>query len=110
MNESAVAEHSHPPVSLYVTVIVILAAITAFEIVIILPEVKDWYRANMTWFIDWVAPILIAMSVLKFFGVVMFFMHLKQDRGVTRLVFFAPLVLALLMVLVLMLLFGAFYR
>ena len=37
-------------------------------------------------------------------------MHLKQDSGVTRLVFFAPLVLAFLMVMVLMLFFGAFLR
>ena len=104
------AAHEHPPVSLYVWVITILAIVTAIEIVIILPEVKDWYAANAAWFVPLVLPILVILSLGKFFGVVFFFMHLKQDRGVTRTVFFAPLGLALLMVLALMLLYGAFFR
>lgn len=102
--------HEHPPVSLYVQVIVTLAVVTAIEIVMILPEVKDWYNASAVWFVPLVAPILVIFSLGKFLGVVFFFMHLKQDAGITRLVFFAPLVLAFLMVMVLMLLFGAFLR
>ena len=102
--------HEHPPVSLYVQVIVTLAVITAIEIGLILPEVKAWYRVSASWFVPLVAPVLIIFSMGKFLGVVFFFMHLKKDRGVTRLVFFAPLVLAFLMVSVLMLFFGAFVR
>ena len=102
--------HEHPPVSLYVQVIVTLAAITAIEIAMILPDVKAWYQASAAWFVPLVPPVLIIFSLGKFLGVVFFFMHLKQDRGVTRIVFFAPLGLAFLMVTVLMLLFGSFYR
>ena len=51
--------HEHPPVSLYVQVIVTLALITAIEIVMILPGVKEWYNASASWFVPLVAPILI---------------------------------------------------
>lgn len=106
MSSRAAETHAHPPVSLYVKVIVILSLITAVEIFIILPPVKEFYRASAPWFVPLVIPLLFVFSVLKFLGVVFFFMHLKQDPGVPRLVFFAPLGIALLMVLVLMLLFG----
>jgi hypothetical protein len=98
--------HAHPPVSLYVKVIVVLAVVTAVEIFMILPSTKQIYDAAMPWFHPLVVPLLIVLSLLKFFGVVLYFMHLRQDPGVPRLVFFAPLGLAFLMVMVLMALFG----
>ncbi len=99
--------HAHPPVSLYVKVIVVLAVITAVEIFMILPGTKELYRSALPWFVPMVVPILVVLSLLKFFGVVLYFMHLRNDPGVPRLVFFAPLGLAFLMVLVLTALFGA---
>ncbi len=75
--------HEHPPVRLYVQVIVALAVITAIEIAIILPDVKAWYHASAAWFVPLVAPVLIIFSLGKFTGVILFFMHLKQDRGVS---------------------------
>ena len=70
---------------------------------------KAYYRASMPWFNPLVMPILLLFSAVKFLGVVGFFMHLRQDRGTPRLVFFGPLILALLMVLVLMVLFGTLF-
>jgi hypothetical protein len=97
---------AHPPVSQYVKVITTLAVITAVEIFMILPGTKALYRSAMPWLVPLIIPILIVLSLLKFFGVVLYFMHLRQDPGVPRMVFFAPLGLALAMVLVLMALFG----
>ncbi len=100
------AEDHHPAPGFYIAVALALAAITAVEIVIILPDVKAWYQEHATWFVPLVLPVLFVLSVVKFLAVVGFFMHLAQDRGATRTVFFWPLLLALLMILMLMLLYG----
>jgi len=97
--------HAHPPVSLYVKVISTLTVITAFEILLIIPPVKVWYHANFKALADNVIPI---MSAAKFWAVVYFFMHLRQDHGTPRMVFGFPLGLAALMIVVLMLLNGHF--
>ena len=106
MTDHAAEHDHHPSIAFYVKVAVILAIITAVEIVIILPEVKEWYREVLPWFVPLVLPVLFVLSIVKFVAVVGFFMHLAQDRGAPRRVFVAPLILALLMVLVLMLLYG----
>ena len=105
MTERAADDH-HPSIAFYVKVAVILAIITAVEIVIILPDVKEWYRAALPWFVPLVLPILFLLSIVKFAAVVGYFMHLAQDKGAPRRVFLAPLGLALAMILVLMLLYG----
>ena len=106
MTDHASEQDHHPSIAFYVKVAVYLAIITAVEIVIILPGVKAWYREVAPWFTPLVLPLLFALSIVKFVAVVSFFMHLAQDRGGPRRVFVAPLILALLMVLVLMLLYG----
>ncbi|HXZ84775.1 MAG TPA: cytochrome C oxidase subunit IV family protein [Myxococcota bacterium] len=100
--------HAHPPVSLYVKVITTLTVITALEILIIVPPVKAWYRQALPALAANVVPILLILSAVKFWAVVYFFMHLRQDHGTPRMVFGFPLGLAVVMILVLMLLNGHF--
>jgi cytochrome c oxidase subunit IV len=51
---------------------------------------------------------LLLMSALKFFLVVGFFMHLRYDANVMRTLFVGPLLIAILIILALMALFGAY--
>jgi hypothetical protein len=53
-----------------------------------------------------VVPMLLLLSGIKFAGVASFYIHLAQDRGLLRLVFSGPLLVALLIVLALMLRYG----
>ena len=48
------------------------------------------------------------MSVIKFFLVVGFFMHLRYDSGIMRALFVGPLIIAIAIILALMALFSAF--
>jgi hypothetical protein len=105
---SQASAHRHNAVKEYTIVIAVLTAVTLIELFIILPPVKEFYRANMTWIVPIVPPILLILSAGKFLGVVFFFMHLKQDRGTPRRVFFGPLILAGLMIMVLILLYSGF--
>jgi cytochrome c oxidase subunit 4 len=45
-------------------------------------------------------PVLLVLSATKFIIVVMFYMHLKYDHPIFRRVFFGPLLLAILFVIV----------
>ena len=82
--ERAHAEHGHHPGDLlYIQIAIILAVITAAEV--------------MTYFVDLGAaqtPALIIMMIVKFALVAMFFMHLKFDHKLFSWVFVAGLVLA----------------
>jgi cytochrome c oxidase subunit 4 len=108
MTEPAVdlSEKRRSTVGGYVKVAVVLAVLTMIELGLILPDVKAWYRVNAQWVTPLVVPMLLTLTTTKFMIVVGFFMHLRHDSGGPRLVFFAPLVIALLMVLVVMLLYG----
>jgi hypothetical protein len=105
MTEHAQVEH-HPSVGFYLRVAVFLLAVTLLELFIIWPDIKAWYEANLPWFKSLVLPLLFLLSAVKFACVVGFFMHLAQDRGIPRLVFLAPLAMAFVIILVLMLLYG----
>ena len=48
------------------------------------------------------------MSVVKFVLVVGFFMHLKYDSSIMRALFVGPLIIAILIILAIMALFGAY--
>jgi hypothetical protein len=100
------AHEHHPSVPFYLRVAAFLIFITLFELFLIWPSVKAWYQANLPWFHSLVIPLLFLLSALKFACVVSFFMHLAQDRGTPRLVFVAPLAIAAVIILVLMLLYG----
>ncbi len=89
-------EHKHHSWVFYTIIAVILGVITFIE----LGPLFEWF--------DLPAAALIALSVLKFFAVVAFFMHLWDDPPVFTQMFVAPLVGGLLMVTVLMVLFHTF--
>lgn len=54
-----------------------------------------------------IVPTLLTLSAAKFVLVAMFFMHLKYDRPILTRVFLGGLVVATLIILAMMLLFGA---
>src|SRR5690606_37117340 len=85
----------HPTWRTYVVVGTILTIITAIEVAIFyVPQVASV-----------LVPSLLLLSALKFFIVVLFYMHLKFDDRLFGRVFFAPLFLAALVVIGLVVLF-----
>ena len=91
------AEQEHASVKTYVMIGVVLTLITAIEVAI-------FYIPGMTES-AWLAPLLIGMSAAKFAIVVMFYMHLKFDHRLFSIAFFAPMVLAVTVVISLIILF-----
>lgn len=77
-------EH-HPSPRRYVTIAVILAIVTALEVAVYyIPAIESV-----------LVPILLAMAVVKFIMVAMYFMHLKFDSRVFRRFFLIGIVLAI---------------
>jgi len=91
--------HDHPTPSTYVKIGVILTVITAVEVSI-------YYIPAMRGVL---VPLLLVLSAVKFLTVVGWYMHLKMDPVIYSRLFFAPLLLATGMTVVLMLLFGHFF-
>ena len=91
-DEHGVLEHEHPSDWLYVKVAIILAVITAAEILLYVVEddVPDGF----------VAPALLVMMMVKFLIVTSYFMHLKYDNPIFRRVFYFGLVLAVVVYLI----------
>ncbi|WP_419937642.1 cytochrome C oxidase subunit IV family protein [Candidatus Palauibacter sp.] len=89
---------SHPSTRLYVSIAVILAALTALEV--------------MVFYIEALAPVLIpillVMMAAKFALVAMFFMHLKSDGPVLTAIFAWGTFIATAIVVGLMAIFGKF--
>jgi cytochrome c oxidase subunit 4 len=81
--EQAELEH-HPGPRQYVNIAIILAIVTAAEVAI-------YYITALE---DFLVPLLIVFSAIKFILVVSWFMHLKFDSRVFRRLFVAGLVLA----------------
>ncbi len=95
-----VPEGVHGGLKQYGLLAIFLAIITFVEFVIILPE--DLRGSSIV-----IAPLVI-LSVIKFFCVVAFFMHLKFEHGLLWQIFVAGLVLGLIVAIALVLLFGVF--
>ena len=75
----------------YMRTAAILTIITIFEIAILyVPQIPH----------DLLPPMMIGMAVVKFAMVVGLFMHLADDANIFKLVFIAPLFMALAMILV----------
>jgi len=92
--------HAHADWKTYVLVGVILTAITAIEVAVFyIPALHGV-----------MIPILLALSATKFFIVVLWYMHLKYDSRIFWRVFFAPLSLAVLVVIGMVLLFKVLPR
>ena len=89
----------HATIKTYVNVAIALGLITAVEVATLyVPGIPNTLLVTS----------LLAMSVVKFFLVVGFFMHLRYDSGIMRALFVGPLVIAIAIILALMALFSAF--
>ena len=92
--------HAHPTWRTYVVIGAILTFITGIEVALFyIPSLKGI-----------LVPTLLALSALKFLIVVLFYMHLKFDSRIFGRVFFAPLFLAMLVVLGMIILFKVLPR
>ena len=90
--------HEHPTWKQYKWVALILTAITVVEVwIYYVPAIRD-SRAFV--------PMLLVMSAVKFFTVVMFYMHLRYDHKLFRALFTGPLIIAVTTLIGLMFLFG----
>ena len=88
----------HPTWSTYWKVAVILTLITVVEVwIYYVPAIRD-SRAFV--------PMLLTMSAVKFVTVVMFYMHLRYDHKLFRVLFTGPLIIAVTTLIGLMFLFG----
>ena len=98
MRESPAGEHAHPTAGVYLRVAAVLVILTVIEVgVFYVPA-----------FHPVLVPTLLILSALKFTLVVMFYMHLKMDSRFFTFLFGGPLLLACVMTMGLMFLFGAF--
>jgi cytochrome c oxidase subunit IV len=80
----------------YVVIGLILSVITALEVAAV---ETHYFPPNV------VIPALMILTAAKFFLVVLYYMHLKMDHAIFGRVFWAPLFLAVLVVIGLILLF-----
>jgi cytochrome c oxidase subunit 4 len=98
----AVAPHArggHTTIKTYINVAVALGILTAIEVATLyIPGIPNTLLVTS----------LLVMSVIKFFLVVGFFMHLRYDSGIMRALFVGPLIIAIAIILALMALFSAF--
>jgi len=89
-------EHAHPTAAVYIRIAVILTILTVIEVgVFYVPA-----------FHPVLAPLLLSLSAVKFAIVVMFYMHLKMDSKFFTFLFGGPLLLAGVVMLGLLFLFG----
>ena len=95
-----VPEGVHGGLKQYGILAIFLAIVTLIEFLIIVPEGLQGSAIV-------IAPLVI-LSVIKFFCVVAFFMHLKFENELLWQIFVAGLVLGLVVALALVLLFGVF--
>jgi cytochrome c oxidase subunit 4 len=92
------AVHEHPTWSTYWKIATILTLITVVE-------VWCYYLPSFT-STGYFVPTLLILSALKFAIVVMFYMHLKYDAKLFRVLFTGPLLVATLTIIALLFLFG----
>ena len=98
INKSDIHEHNHPSVITYFKVAMVLISLTALEVVVFY---FDWLGYG-------IIPVMAVLSIGKFVIVIMYYMHLKFDSKLFTYVFMAGLILAFVVILWLMALFGWF--
>ncbi len=99
-HDSKHAAHAHPTGATYLKIFLILTVITVIEVwAYYIPSLVASPLFN---------PSLIAMSAAKFAIVVLFYMHLKFDHKLFRMLFSGPLIIAAATIVALMFLFGHF--
>jgi len=103
-SDAAVADHAamgevheHPTWKEYKWVALILTLITIVEVAIY--YIPAFVATKLF------VPTLLIMSAVKFAIVVMFYMHLKYDHKLFRVLFTGPLIIAIVTLIVLKLLF-----
>ena len=89
----------HASVATYWKIAIILAIITFGEV--IYPFVTE----DIIFLQYYYMPILAAMSLVKFFLVVGYFMHLKFDKPILKIIFYFSLMIALLLFVAMLFLF-----
>jgi cytochrome c oxidase subunit IV len=91
--------HGHGSIKTYINVAIALAIITAVEVATLyIPGIPKGLLVTS----------LLVMSAIKFFLVVGFFMHLRYDSPIMRMLFVGPLAIAIAIILALMALFSAY--
>ena len=93
-------KHDHPGERQYIVIALILAMVTAIEVAF-----SYWEAVE-----DILAPSLIFMSIVKFFMVVGWFMHLRFDSRLFRRLFIAGVALALFCYTAVLTTFGVWTR
>jgi cytochrome c oxidase subunit 4 len=94
-------EKEHPTWSTYWKVAVILTLITALEVWI--------YYIPAFVASRFFVPVLLVLSAVKFVTVVLFYMHLRYDHRLFKVLFTGPLLIAATSMVGLMFLFGVFH-
>lgn len=92
------AHEPHTSNRTYVLIAVVLAVVTAVEVMVFYIEALR----------PLLVPILLTLSAAKFFLVVGFFMHLKYDGNVLRGVFVGSLAVAASIIVAMMAIYGVF--
>lgn len=89
---------AHVSNRVYLMIAAVLAVLTALEVMVFyVPALKPA-----------LVPILLVLMVAKFALVAMFFMHLKYDNVLLTGLFVGPLIIAVVIVVAMMALFGKF--
>src|SRR5512141_2188143 len=97
-------EHSHPGWQLYVTIAIILFALTAMEVGAYEIAGRGVGGAFGTFASGTIVQILLVRAAAKFALVAMFYMHLKQDHKLFSGLFVFPLIIATVIILALIVL------
>ena len=99
-------DHSHPGWRTYVTIAVILFALTAMEVAAY--EIAERNMPGMfgQFVHGMVTEILLVLSAAKFALGAMFYMHFKQDSKIFSSLFVFPIIIAAVVILAL---FGLFF-
>jgi cytochrome c oxidase subunit 4 len=94
-------EHgSHPSDKEYILIALILSVLTGIEVAIS-------YIKSLG---DAAAPLLLMLAATKFAMVAAFFMHLRFDNRVLRRLFLTGIILAIIVYIIVLLMFGVFAR
>ncbi|HEY6867032.1 MAG TPA: cytochrome C oxidase subunit IV family protein [Candidatus Eisenbacteria bacterium] len=94
--EHGTGEHAHPGAKEYLAIATVLTVLTAIE-------VAAFYIPSMK---PVLVPTLLSLSAVKFSLVAMFYMHLKFDHRLFSWLFVVPMVIAALVIVALLKLFG----
>ncbi len=99
-------DHAHPGWKTYVTVAVILFALTALEVAAYEIAERNMPGSFGQFVHGMVVEILLVLSAAKFALVAMFYMHLKQDSKIFSSLFVFPIIIAAVIILALFALFA----